>query len=452
MQDALTAPFASPPLPLYRGHGVLSALGDIQQDPLRTFEAASRLGDVVQLKMPLDLKTVLLVSSPALAEQIFVTRQKRYGKITRGYVVLRRLLLGNGLLTSEGDFWLKQRRTAQPAFHRDRIRGFADTMIACTEEATLPEGVRFDMHEAMMRLTLRIVGLTLLSTDVTKGDAAAVGDALSEVIEQFMWRTISPWALPLQIPTPQNRRFAAARRELDRVVSAIIEQRVGAAPKNDLLGMLLEATDPETGDHMSPAQLKDEVMTMFLAGHETTANALSWTFWLLAQHPEVEARVRSELDAVLAGRAPAVEDVAKLTYLGAVLKEALRLYPPAWIVARGALEDDVIGGYPVEKGTFVLVSPWILHRRANAWPDAEAFSPERWLDGGGPAHKLSYLPFLTGPRKCIGDAFAIMEATLVLALLLERYRFRAAAAVVEPEPAITLRPRNGLPMIADRAR
>lgn len=453
MQDVLHTPAVPAPLPLYRGKGLLSALGEIQDDPLATLSRAAALGDLVELDVP--WKRVWLVNSPALAEEVLITKQKRYGKITRGYAVMRRLLLGNGLLTADGDFWLKQRRTAQPAFHRDRIKGFGETMVALSEacaDAWAPfadAGAAFDLHAEMMALTLRIATVTLLSKDVTHGEAAAVGTALTEVVEQLIWRTTRPWSLPLVIPTPANRRFKDARDTLDAIVNAIIDERLAGEQQADLLGMLIEARDPDTGEGMSKQQLRDEVMTMFLAGHETTANALSWTFWLLARHPEIAAKVEAEVDTI-AGR-PTFEDVPKLGYLSAVLKESLRLYPPAWLVARGALEDDVLGSQPIEKGTFVFVSPYLLHRREKDWHDADAFRPERWLEPSE-RHRLAYLPFIAGPRKCIGDTFALMEATLVIAVLLQRYRFVDAPNVVTPDPVVTLRPKHGLPVRIARRR
>jgi cytochrome P450 len=381
---------------------------------------------------------------------VLVTSQKDYAKQSRGYMVLRKLL-GNGLVTSEGSFWLRQRRIAQPAFHRDRIIGFADVMRTATREMLhawqprIESGSAFDVHDEMMKLTLRIVGETLLSADVT-GAARDVGDALTELLHQAITRTRSVFWVPDAWPTPANRRFHHARGVLDDVVLGIIHaRRTSGEDKPDLLSMLMNAVDEETGERMDDVQLRDEVMTLFLAGHETTSNALTWTLWQLANLPEIESKLRAEIDDVTHGAEPSVEHVMRMPYLDAVLKESMRLYPPVWIVTRSASVDDVIGGYRIGKGDFVFLSPWVTHRHPKLWPNPTTFDPTRFLVDDDTRPKYAYFPFIGGPRKCIGDFFATLEMKLLLTMILQRVRLTLVPDhVVVPEPVITLRPKDGV--------
>jgi cytochrome P450 len=402
-----------------------------------------------------------MMNTPAMAEHVLVTHVKNYVKQTRGYDALR-TVLGNGLLTSEGNFWLRQRRLMQPAFHRERLQRFADVMVrAAVDRAAawaprVADGQPFDIHHEMMAVTLRVVAETLMSTDVS-GESDRVGIALTEVLEQMVYRTTHPLVAPLWFPTRRNRKFRHARSTLNEVVLSMIARRREERDRvpHDLLQMLLEARDDD-GSMMSDAQLKDEVMTLFLAGHETTANTLSWTFMLLSQNPEVEERLRAELAEVLQGQLPTAADMARLPLHTHVIQEALRLYPPVWSLGRKALEDDVVDGYRVEKDSLVFLSPFTLHRLPSIWPEPERFNPYRWANTGesreGGRPRGAYLPFSTGARKCIGDMFAMMEAVLMLATFLQRVRLRLVpGAHVEVEPVITLRPRNGVPVTAQAA-
>jgi cytochrome P450 len=304
----------------------------------------------------------------------------------------------------------------------------------------------------MMRLTLRIVGRALLGTEI--GDEAdAVGQALPVALHWANEQITRP-SLSERLPTPGNRRFRSAVGSLNGVVNGLVAQRrkSGEDP-GDLLSMLMKATDAETGEAMSDQQLRDEVMTIFLAGHETTANALAWTFMLLSLHPGVDRTLRAELSSVLAGRLPTLADLPKLTYTRMVLDEALRLYPPAWSLGRRAEVDDVIDGYAIPKGSLVIVSPYVVHHNARVWDNPEGFDPERFRPGkeeGLP--RFAYFPFGGGPRLCIGNNFALMEAQLLLAVLAQRARPELLAGhPVELEPMITLRPKGGLPMRLARA-
>jgi cytochrome P450 len=311
-----------------------------------------------------------------------------------------------------------------------------------------------DVAAEMTRLTLAIVGRALFSTDVS-GTADRMGQALTVALEETNYRILSlGLRAPDFLPTSRNRAFREALATLDTVVYDVIaRRRAGETHGDDLLAMLMAAQDADTGERMTDTQLRDEAMTLFLAGHETTANALAWMWHLLGQHPEVEARARAEVDTVLAGRAPSAQDIPQLRYLTQVLEETLRLYPPAWIMARQPVKDDVLAGVhiPASPRVIVAISTWAIHRNPRLWPDPERFDPERFSperSAGRP--RLAFLPFGGGQRLCIGNAFAMMEGTLVAAAVLQRFRLRAVPGhTVEPEPLVTLRPRGGLPMYVE---
>ena len=446
---------AEPIMPLqtatvFPGSWLLGALPSIRRDYLGTIGAIARRGDIVRFRLL--HQPVFLITRPELIEHVLVAHPERYVKGTRGYRLMR-FVVGNGLLTSDGDFWLRQRRIAQPAFHRKRIEAFGEVMTTLTRAMlerwrSLPEMRHgFDVSREMMRLTLQIVGATLLSRDVT-ADAGDVGEALTTSLAQIIYRLYTPWALPQVVPTSRNRRARAAIATLDRVVGAIIEDRRRSTDRHDdLLDMLLHARDPETGEGMTDAQLRDEVMTLFLAGHETTAMALTWTLHLLGQHPDVEQKLRDELRPF--GEEPlTASDSARLDLTGRVVQEAIRLYPPVWIFGRSAIAEDVLGGCRVRPGDWVLISPWATHRAPDLWPDPERFDPDRFLpEQSHGRHRFAYLPFSGGGRKCIGDQFAMLEAKLVLGTLMQQVRLALDPGhPVEPQPLLTLRPRKGVMM------
>ena len=394
---------------------------------------------------------VYFVSHPDYIKHVLQDNHRNYGKNTFAYRMLQ-LTLGKGLVTSDGDFWLRQRRLAQPAFHRQRIEGFATIMTQATLDMLDRWGSYtdsdhgFDLAQELTRLTLRIAGETLFDIDLTD-DADDVGHALSLGLAETTARLSRPLSLPLSIPTPKNRRFLTARRALDSVVYDIIaERRRTQADKGDLLSMLMLAEDEETGERMTDQQLRDEVMTMMLAGHETTANALIWTWYLLAQHPDVEAKLAAELDAVLGGRVPTIADLPNLSYTLKVVQESMRLYPPLYSFSRSATQDDEIGGYHVPAGATVSMSPYAMHRHPDYWDDPERFDPERFsAEAVSARHRFVYIPFAAGPRQCIGNTFALTEVQLVLATVAQRYRLRLVPHhPVEAIAAITLRPRNGV--------
>ena len=419
----------------------------VLRDPLVYFIGLARdHGDVAMARI--GPRRVCLLSHPDHVREVLVTQQKNFIKS----LSLRRTsaLLGQGLLTSDGEPWRTQRRLMQPAFHRERIAGYADTMVAfaARHAGEWRDGAHVDAHDEMMRLTLAIAGMTLFGAQV-EAEAKEIGAALDTAMALFRRVTLPMYELLNHLPLPSSRRLATAKARLDATIYRMIAARRAQVQAtgdhgDDLLGMLLAARDEESADGagMTDVQVRDEALTLFLAGHETTANALTWTWILLARHPEVEAALHAEVDAVLGDRAATAADLPRLPYARAVLAEAMRLYPPAWVLGREALDDFEVGGYTVPKGAMVFMSQWIVHRDPRWWPDAEAFRPERWtpeMEAALP--KLAYFPFGGGPRKCIGEAFAWMEGVLVLATLARRWRVRIpAAGEVRVYPLITLRP------------
>ena len=387
---------------------------------------------------------VFFVSHPDYIEQVLVTDNRKFikGRILRK----NRQLFGNGLLTSEGDFWLRQRRLAQPAFHRARIASYADTMVkfALRIASEWSSGEERDIHAEMMRLTLSIVAKTLFDADVDR-EAQRVGQALEAIMHlnsDFRKLLITPtW-----LPTPRKIRATFATAKLNRIIYRFIDERRASDTDNgDLLSMLLAARDDD-GSRMTNRQLRDESITIFLAGHETTANALSWTWMLLSQNPQVEATLHEELDRVLAGRAPTVEDLPDLRYTGHVVTESMRLYPPAWGMARIAIEDAEIAGYPIPKGCGVSLAQWVVHRDPRWFEAPLEFRPERWEgDLLKRIPRFAYFPFGGGPRQCIGNNFAVMEATLLLATLAQQFRISLIPGrEIIPAASITLRPKTGI--------
>src|SRR4051812_14650334 len=409
-------------------------------------ESAARYGDIVFFKV--GNERIYLFNHPDLIRDVLVTNQKNFTK-SRALVRAKKVL-GEGLLTSEGEFHLRQRRLAQPAFHRDRIAAYALSMVDYADRTASRwhSGATMDVHDEMMKLTLAIVAKTLFSADV-EGEAAEIGDALDTTFAAFNIGVL-PFSEALEnLPLPYIRRFNAARARLDETIYRIIYQRRATSEdKGDLLSMLLLAQDTEgDGGGMTDTQVRDEAMTIFLAGHETTANALSWTWYLLSRNPDVEARFHREVDA-LGGRIPNPADMPRLAYTRMILAESMRLYPPAWAVGRRAVGAFEAGGYLIPARSMVLMSQYIVHRDPRFYPDPERFDPDRWLPEAVSARpKFSYFPFGGGTRICIGEQFAWTEGVLVLATIARRWKLRYVGdAVPGLEPRITLRPRGGLRM------
>jgi cytochrome P450 len=432
-----------PPGP--KGHLLWGKLREFRRDMLGFWtDCAREYGDVSAFR--LGGRRCVLVNHPDLIEEVLVTNARNFIK----HFALRMspVLLGRGLLTSEGDFWLRQRRLAQPAFSRHRIAAYGDVMVRYTERllAAWKDGEERDLHADMMQLTLEIGAKTLFDADVT-ADAHDVGEALETSLDHFAASFKSLFRWPLYVPTPANQRLKEAIRRLDAIIFRFIKQRRATpADKDDLLSMLLRARDEADGSRMTDRQLRDEMMTLFLAGHETTAIALAWTWYLLAAHPDAAARLTEELDQVLAGRAPTVADLPRLRFTEHVVLESMRLYPPAYVIGREPLEDCIIGGYEVPAGRTVFMSQWVMHRDPRFFDEPESFLPERWSDERIKLlPKYAYFPFGGGPRICIGNNFALMEACLILATMARQWRFTLTPGFpVAPLPLMTLRPAHGI--------
>jgi len=393
--------------------------------------------------------TIYLVSHPELIEQVLVTKAKIFQK-DLGTKSLS-MVLGQGLLTSEGDFWKRQRRLTQPGFHRERVASYGAVMVEYTERMLdgWRPGQERNVHEDMMGLTREIVAKTLFDADVQAG-GRHIDEAFQAIVQRFQ---DTPPGVPLiaHLPTEGKRRFEWALRTMDEVIYGMVaERRGGGRDRGDLLSMLIGAED-EGGAQMSERQIRDEALTLFLAGHETTAAALTWTFNLLTQNPEAEARLFRELEEVLGGRAPTVGDLPRLKYTEGVVYESMRLMPPAWAIGREPLEDCEIGGYHVPKGTQVWISQYVVHRDPRYFAEPEAFRPERWEnDFAKKLPRYAYFPFGGGPRVCIGNAFALMETTLCLATIARRYRVRVVSK--QPLPwvaAVTLRPKEAVRVVLE---
>lgn len=416
-----------------------------RRDPLAYFGQIAQLGDIVQYRM--GPREVTFLNHPEYIKDLLVTSNRKFIKS----MVLQRAkrVLGEGLLTSEGEFHLRQRRLSQPAFHRDRIRAYATTMVneAAAHRNRWKHGEIADIHAEMMKLTLVIAGETLFGADVER-DAQEVGAALASFMEMFglIFLPFSEYIERLPVP-PMNRIFKA-RERLDKIVYRLIrERRASGEDHGDLLSMLIAATDVE-GDRtgMTDDQLRDECLTIFLAGHETTANALTFAWYLLSFNPEVEAKLHAELDA-LGGRLPTVDDMPALRYTYGVFAESLRLFPPAWGLGRQATEDHAFGDARVQKGGMVICSQWVMHKDPRYWEQPLEFRPERWLVEDKTRPKFAYFPFGAGPRQCIGEGFAWTEGVLLLATLAQRFRFRLRPGFeLTTRAAITLRPKEGVPM------
>lgn len=396
---------------------------------------------------------ICLVTHPDGIDYILVKHQSNFRK-SRDYRAFRPIL-GNGLLTSEGDFWQAQRKLIQPAFRHENIVSYADIMVgsAASMLSTWRDGQTRDIHADMMALTLDVVAKSLFGSDVS-GVAAKVGKALAPMMELFIHQAKMTFLLPEGAPVPQTPRYFRSNQQLNKIVRGIIrERRAAPRPANDLLQTLLEAQD-DRGSRMTDEQLRDEIMTLFIAGHDTTANALSWTWYLLAQHPAVEAQLAAELRAVLENRPPSVADLPRLPYTEMVLKESMRLYPPAWGFGRRPIHDFELGGYRIPAGTNVFLSQWITQRDPRWFPDPERFDPERWrVDPvkAGRIPRFAYFPFGGGPRVCVGAGFAMMEAALLLAAIAQRFRFSLVPGhPVETLPSATLRPKHGIKVVLHR--
>lgn len=466
-----TETLAGPSYPLARYINMARLMGDrlkFMQD------VATYPGEIV--RVPVSRTTLYLLREPEHVREVLVNQSRRTIK-ARG-LQRSKFVLGEGLLTSEGDLHLRQRRLSQPAFHRQRLLSYGAAMIELAArhrerlgQGTGAEGARADrgaaagpagpvepvpieLHQELMRLTLCIVGKTLFDTDIER-DAGDIGGLLAAFFAAFPLVLLPGSEYIEKLPVPRLQRLRETTARLDALIYGMIAARRQEGPEErdhgDLLSMLIAAQDTEAdGGTMSDRQLRDECVTLMLAGHETTANALTWTYFLLSQHPAVEARLHRELDQVLGGRLPEVADAPKLVYCEQVLAESIRLYPPAWMMTREVIEPLQLGTYTLLPGEIVAVSPWILHHDARFFPEPERFDPDRFLPAAKASRpRYSYIPFSSGPRNCIGEHFAWLEGVLLLATLSQRWRFELAPGQrVEPHAEITLRPRYGMRMLA----
>ncbi len=429
----------------------------MRRDPIGSLLTVARdFGDIAYIRLgPFD---VYLVSHPDDVRDVLVTRNHAFMK-GRGLQEAKRVL-GEGLLTSEGDHHRRQRRLIQPIFHHSRIDEYGSVMV---EEAMRlsdrwHDGEHLDINAEMTRLTLLIVGRTLFDASL-EGDAAGVGRALGQILRMFERVSNPLGALLDRLPLPSTRRFQRAQRDLDSVIERMIAERRdsvsrGEPPGRDVLSLLIAAQDEETRAGMTDRQIRDEAMTLFLAGHETTAQLMTWTWYLLSRSRQAEAALHDEIDNVLDGRPPSTKDLPNLPFVEMVLTEAMRLYPPAYVLGRIALEDVTIKGYTIPAGATVLMSPFVVHHDPRWFPEPFRFDPSRWDRSGGGANERprgAFFPFGGGPRLCIGEAFAWMEAKLLLATLAQGWKVRVdAERPVDLQPMVTLRPKGGMPAIVMR--
>lgn len=431
------------------GNSIVGNLAELGEDPLAFLTKCDRnYGDIVPLR--LGLTPACFITHPDLITQVL--REREAFIKSRGFRALH-TLLGRGLLTNEGDSWFRQRRLAQPAFHRSRIQSYGSIMVDYTQqmlEAWKAEDASSeprDIHIDMMRLTLNIVMKAIFNQDVSTGEADTVAKALDVAMNWFDSKRRQNFLIWEWFPRPENIRYRSAVSDMDDTIYEIIRQRrENGEDPGDLLSMLMSARDEDDGTGMSDRQLRDEIATLMLAGHETTANALSWTWMLLSQNPEAAAKLHSELDQVLAGNPPTEADISQLPYANAVIKESMRLYPPVSLLGREAVEDVEIGDCLIPQGCVVMISQWVMHHSPKYFDEPERFQPKRWL--GNLEKQLPrgvYFPFGDGPRVCIGKGFALMEAVLVLATIAQKYEINLVPEhEIVPQPSITLRPEHGI--------
>jgi cytochrome P450 len=406
------------------------------------------------VRMKFGPREPVLISDPALIEEVLVSQNRHFVKSRP--VQLLRGALGDGLVTSSGALWLRQRRLMQPAFHRAQVEAYAPIIVALTQQqlAEWQPGQSLDLHAQMMRLTLAIIAKTMMDVDMTV-DFERVGSAIDVLMEDFVYRLGNLAPIPKWMPTPWNRRVKKKIAELDRLIYGIIaERRDGPLTGSDLLTRMMKSQDTDAGGgRMSDLQLRDEAITLLSAGHETTATALAWTWYLLAKHPKIEARLAAELQNVLGGRAPRVNDVPRLEYVEHIVTEAMRLYPPVFAMGRMSKEPCEIGGFDIPVGTSFLMSQWVSHRDPRYFDAPEEFRPERWADERmRHLPKFAYFPFGGGPRLCIGAPLAMLEAVLIVATIAQQFRFELVAdQKIEFWPCVTLRPRQGIRAICRAA-
>lgn len=446
-------------IPQTKGFPLIGTLPALLKDPF-TFmvQAREQYGDIYRLD--LGVANMVVLNHPRHAQHVLLDHAHNYRKGGALWDTLR-TLLGNGLVVSEGDFWLRQRRMMQPQFHRKRLAALTDLMASAIDEVlaswepTAAAATPFDLSTAFNHVTMKVIVRTLFGAALTTREMDEVAEAMSFALDYVM-RGVVTSALPAWVPVPGKRRYQQAIATFDEIIYRIIAAcRENDGADNHLLAMLLNSVDEETGERMSDEQLRDEVATLFLAGYETTSIALSWAFDYLTQHPEVMRKLQAEVDSVLEGRQPTFADLPRLEYARMVLQESMRLRPPAWFVPRTAVEDDEIDGYAIPAGTEVLSLTYIYHRHPAEWPDPERFDPERFApERSNDRHKFAWVPFGAGQRMCIGRDFSLMEGQLALAMVMQRYQVSAVAGhIAQPQLTTTLRPKGGIMVkLAKRAQ
>jgi cytochrome P450 len=448
----MTASATQRPIPGPRGLPLLGMMPEMVGDMLGLFTNTAReYGGIAQFKLL--NKSYLLVTNADYVKYILQDNYKNY--IRGRSVETGRVLLGNGLPLIDGDFWLRERRMLQPAFHRERLGKLANTITAVIDTfmqdwaGKARQDQTLDLDDEMMRLTLTIIIKSMFSSPIDE-KIPALSHAFQVASKFMLWRSQQMLQLPLSVPIPRHVEYNRALKVLnDTIYPLITDGR--KHPKDDLLSMMLEMRDADTGEGLSDRQARDEVVTIFFAGHETTAATMSWAFYLLSKHPEVEERLRAEVRNVLNGRAPAFSDLPKLVYMQQVINEVLRLYPAAYLFAREAIVDDVLDGYAIPVNTLIFLSPFVGHRDPKFWPDPERFDPERFTpEEVARRSRHVYYPFGEGPHVCIGNNFAVMEMQLILAMALRRFRLQLVPGhPIALKPEATLRPKYGMKMTVE---
>lgn len=438
--------------PGFKSHQLLFQLNRIRRDTLGfLLDCAQKFGDLTYFEA--GKQRAFLVNSADGVRHILQDNHRVYNKDTIQYNSLAQIT-GRGLLTSDGELWFRQRRLEQPAFSRARLNALDGVVVPAVERMLerwakhAASGEPVDVDGEMMRTTLEIVGKALFSIDLST-QAHELTQAVLTTLDHIVYQAQNPIRLPEIFLTPRTMRFRAALSMLDMAVYEMIaERREHADPGEDMLGMLLKARDEESGQRMSDQQVRDEVITLLIAGHETVASALTWSWYLLAQHPHVWENMRAEIRRVLGGRLPTTSDLPNLLYTGQVFSEALRLYPPAWLITRKAVEADVIDGYAIPAGSLMIISPYVIHRHAAYWNEPLKFAPERFRPEAEKSRpRYAYIPFGGGPRLCIGAQFAQIEAVLLMAMVTQRYRLELPeGSRVKVDALVTLRPHGGLAM------
>ncbi len=446
-------PLAAKSWPYVRGHRLLGCVREVQLRPLALYQNAWREhGDFVRLRVVPGMDMYLLAHPDAIAH-VLHGNLKNYRK-PDSFNVSVRPLAGRGILTSEGEFWRRQRRLMQPAFLRNSVAKLSTSMMGSIgrfvdEWEQAPDGRTLDVLPEMMRLALRIASVSLFSTDISS-DADAIGQAYRTAFEYVSLKMNARLLFqPLWLPTRRNREFKRCKALLDQVVLALIARRRHESPKQDVLDLLLAAQDEDSGQRMNDEQLKDEALTILTAGHETTGAALAWTWYLLGEHPEVQQQLHDEVAGHLQGRLPTIEDLASMPLVTAVFEETMRLYPPAWGMPRETIEPDTICGYPIPAKSTIVLSQMLAHRHPDFWRQPDAFDPARFLPPNNQGRpKFAFFPFGGGPRICIGNQFAMVEGPLALAAIIQRFRFDLVPNQrIEPDPTFTLRPKYGVQMV-----